>query len=260
MQAALFTGGTLGPLLGGLFADRFGYRAAFAATSVVFVLAGLAVTLFVEEPPRESPPPSALPTAGRGRAIGPELLAVIFLSVAVRFATNAPLPLLPLFVQQLDADRTHVGATVGTVVAATGVASMVSALLLGRLADRFGRWATLLTCLLAATALAPLHAAATTVWQLLVVRTLMGLALGGMTPSLQAVLTDVTPPHRRGAAFGWLATAGAIGNGGGPLAGSAIAAAFGIPAVFIASAPMFLVGAIVLARLPRVGGAGARPG
>jgi MFS family permease len=82
----------------------------------------------------------------------------------------------------------------------------------------------------------------------------MGLALGGMTPSLQAVLTDVTPPARRGAAFGWLATAGAIGNGGGPMAGSAIAAAFGIPAVFVATAPMFLLGAAVLARLPRVSG------
>ena len=260
MQAALFTGATLGPLLGGIFADRFGYRAAFAATSVIFLLAGLAVTLFVQEPPRERPQPGSVPTGGSSRVIGPELLAVIFLSIAVRFATNAPLPLLPLFVQQLDADRTHVGAPVGAVVAATGVASMVSALLLGRLADRFGRWATLLICLLAAAALSPLHAAATTVWQLLVVRTLMGLALGGMTPALQAVLTDVTPAHRRGAAFGWLATAGAIGNGGGPLAGSAIAAAFGIPAVFIASAPLFLLGAIALSRLPRPAqGAGQQP-
>jgi len=279
MQAALFTGGTLGPLLGGVFADRFGYRAAFAATSGVFVLAGLAVTVFVEEPEREGPHPDPLPRGEGGqpragtsqaeaarsagevhRLFGPELLAVIFLSVAIRFANNAPLPLLPLYVQQLDADRTHVGATVGMVVAATGVASMVSALLVGRLADRFGRWATLLVCLIAATGLAPLHAAATTVWQLLVVRTLMGLALGGMTPSLQAVLTDVTPAQRRGAAFGWLATAGAIGNGGGPLAGSAIAAAFGIPAVFVATAPMFLIGAVVLARLPRVSGGGAHDG
>ena len=293
MQAALFTGGTLGPLLGGVFADRFGYRAAFAATSVVFVASGLLVTIFVREPARDDPHPSSLPEgegvakplplgeagegarsggeearrgpapgrrAGDGRLIGPELLAVIFLSVAIRFANNAPLPLLPLFVQQLDDDRTHVGATVGAVVAATGVASMVSALLVGRLADRFGRWATLLVCLLAATGLAPLHAAASTVWQLLIVRTLMGLALGGMTPSLQAVLTDVTPPSRRGAAFGWLATAGAIGNGGGPMAGSAIAAAFGIPAVFVATAPMFLLGAVVLARLPRVSGGTAPAG
>ena len=75
-------------------------------------------------------------------------------------------------------------------------------------------------------------------------------ALGGMMPAVQALVTDRTPANRRGAAFGVLATAQAIGNGGGPVGGSLIAASLGVPAVFIATAPVFLVGAALVARLP----------
>jgi DHA1 family multidrug resistance protein-like MFS transporter len=122
----------------------------------------------------------------------------------------------------------------------------------GRVVDRYGRTATLLMCLVAAAVLAPLHAAAASVWQLFALRIAMGFALGGMSPAVQAVISDLTPPDRRGAAYGWLALAGAFGNGAGPVLGSAIAAAYGIPAVFVATAPVFLLCAasLLAVRMP----------
>lgn len=71
-----------------------------------------------------------------------------------------------------------------------------------------------------------------------------------MMPVIQAIFTELTPPERRGMAFGILATAGAIGLGGGPLTGSLIAANFGIPAVFLTMTPLFLLGIWSLLRLP----------
>lgn len=268
MHAALFAGGALGPVIGGLFADAFGYRAAFGATAVVFFTAGTLVTLFVPEPPRAPAAPNAgetglsaapaalappAPSAPPVRLLRPELIAVIALSAAIRFATYAPQPVLPLFVQQMGEAPDRLATTVGAVVAATGVAGVLSAVAVGRVADRYGRTATLLVCLAAAAALAPLHAAATSVWQLLLLRTAMGFALGGMSPAVQAVMTELTPPERRGAAFGLLALAGAFGNGAGPVLGSAIAAAYGIPAVFVATAPVFLLCAasLLAVRMPR---------
>jgi MFS family permease len=135
------------------------------------------------------------------------------------------------------------------VVAATGVSSMVSALLVGRLSDRFGRRATLLVCLALATLLSPLHGLVGSVAQLIALRVALGLVLGGMLPAIQALTTDLTPPGRRGAAFGLLATANALGNGGGPVAGSLVAAWFGIPAVFAATAPVFVGAAWLVGRL-----------
>jgi MFS family permease len=121
----------------------------------------------------------------------------------------------------------------------------------GQLADCFGRRATLLGCLVLGALLGPLHAGVDSVWHLLALRVATGLALGGMMPVVQAIFTELTPPHRRGIAFGILATAGSIGLGGGPLAGSLIAARFGVPAVFVAMTPLFALGAWSLLLLPR---------
>jgi DHA1 family multidrug resistance protein-like MFS transporter len=260
MHAALFAGGAVGPIFGGVFADTFGYRATFGATAAVFFTAGALVTLFVPEPSRErTSAPSETTTRApavpgpAGRLLRPELIAVVVLSAAIRFANFAPQPVLPLFVQQMGVDAGRLATTVGTVVAATGVAGMLSAVTMGRLADRYGRTATLLVCLLLAAALSPLHAAATTVWHLLVLRTAMGFALGGMSPAVQAVMTELTPPERRGAAFGLLTLASAVGSGAGPVLGSAVAAAYGIPAVFVMTAPLFILCAasLLTVRMPR---------
>jgi MFS family permease len=180
-----------------------------------------------------------------------ELVAVIGMLTLIRFASVAPQPILPLFIQQLSGQQEGLATLTGVVVAATGVASIVSALAVGHLSDRYGRQRTLLICMAAATLLGVAHAFVGSVWQLLLLRIGIGLALGGMVPAVQALFSDLTPAGQRGMAFGILATANAIGNGGGPVFGSVIAAGFGVPAVFLAMTPVFLIGAWLLTRLPR---------
>ena len=254
MQAAMFVGTAFGPVLGGIFSDTFGFRAAFGATSVLFLVSGLLVVVFVPEPKREPGEQAAAATPFRVAAQDllsrPGLVAAIVLMAIVRFANTAPTPILPLFIQQLVTDRTYLATMAGLVVAATGTASLVSALAVGHLSDRFGRRWALLACLLGAAVLCPPHALVTSVWELLALRLALGFAIGGLFPTVQALLTELTPPGRRGMAFGLLATASAAGNGGGPVVGSLIAAVMGVPAVFVAVAPAFLVGAWVVARLP----------
>lgn len=254
VQTALFTGNALGPLLGGVVSDLVGFRVAFILTGILFFCSGVLVTIFVAEPPREATTETKRAKGAGGgwrEFLGQrEILAALGVMILIRFANFAPNPILPLYIQGLAAEITRLATISGLVVAATGVASTISALLVGSLADRFGRRTTLLVCLLAAAALCPPQAFVTSVWQLLALRVFTGLALGGMMPVIQAIFTELTPPERRGMAFGILATAGSIGLGGGPLTGSLIAANFGIPAVFLTMTPLFLLGAWSLLRLP----------
>jgi len=254
MQTAMFVGTAFGPVVGGAFSDAFGYRAAFAATAVLFLASGLMVTAFVREPPRDSSEHIDSRVSFRDSArellARPELVAAIGLMSIVRFASTAPQPVLPLFIQQMVEDRSTLATQAGIVVAATGTASLVSALAVGHLSDRYGRRLSLLVCLLAAAVFSPPHLLVTTVSGLIVLRLAMGLALGGLFPAIQALLTDLTPSGRRGMAFGLLATASAIGNGAGPVLGSVVGASYGVPWVFVAVTPAFLVGAVLVLRMP----------
>src|SRR5262245_36569023 len=207
MQAAMLGGASLGSIAGGAFADRFGIRAAFAVTSAIFLLVGLLVTLLVAEPPREHAAAAgrgsgagAVDAAERSRLLPPELIAAVAVMAIIRIGSYAPAPVLPFFVQGLLDESGRVATVVGVVLAATGVASTVAALAVGRVADRLGARRTLVGCLLVAAALSPLQALVGSVGQLLAIRTAVGLALGGMMPAVQALVTDRTPAHRRGAA------------------------------------------------------------
>ena len=252
LQAAQFLGVSLGPLLGGAFADTFGLRAGFGVTGSILVSMGILVTLVVREPPREPrtrEAGSATVTEAEGRLLNREVLAVVTLMAVVRFVNMAPQPVLPLFVQQLVDSPATLGTTVGIVLAVTGIASTVSALFIGRLTNRFGWRSALLGCLLLAAAIGPAHLLIGSIWQLVALRFLFGLAIGGLSPALQAMLVYVTPGRRRGAAFGLLTAANSAGSGGGPVAGSIVAAGFGVPSVFVATVPVLLGGGWLLTRM-----------
>ncbi|MGE3272978.1 MAG: MFS transporter [Chloroflexota bacterium] len=248
MQGALFLGIALGPLLGGLFADQFGLRAAFGVTGLVLSLSGILIAFVVRDPVKEAVPAADAIDEGGGDTglMRRQLLVVVGLMAIVRLANVAPNPILPLFVQQLVGTSEHLTATVGLMLATTGIASTLSAIIVGRLADKVGRRAALLGCCVLTALLCPVHLLVGAVWQLIVLRTMIGLTQGGMATALQALLVDITPPSRRGEAFGWITTASSIGNGAGPVGGSSVAAGFGVQAVFLAMTPLYAVAAWAL--------------
>jgi MFS transporter, DHA1 family, multidrug resistance protein len=258
LQAAMFMGQSLGPLYGGVFADLFGFRFGFIVAGTIMVVLTIPVSTMVPDPRKHARAVGATDASSRDpgvdrhvstRLVTPNLIAVVSLMAIVRFVNLAPQPVLPLYVQQLIGETDRLGTIVGIVLAATGVAASTSALLLGRVTDRYGWRPMLLGCLAGTILLSPLHLLIGSVWHLLVLRTAMGFALGGMFPAIQSLMILVTPPGRRGAAFGLLATANAFGNGGGPVVGSVLAAAFGVPIMFASMVPLLGGAGLVLTRL-----------
>jgi MFS transporter, DHA1 family, multidrug resistance protein len=71
----------------------------------------------------------------------------------------------------------------------------------------------------------------------------LGVFLGGVLPSANAAIGKLARGHERGQLFGMTATAQFLGRFVGPLFAGAVAAHFGIPAVF------FAIGALMLANL-----------
>jgi DHA1 family multidrug resistance protein-like MFS transporter len=243
MQVAMFLGSSVGPLVGGLIADNLSYRASFYAAGALMVVGGTVALLFVHE--RFAPPPTTEPREGviaGSRAllamqVFPILIGVIFL---IQLGGVIVSPVLSLFIADLSGAE-NAATVAGTVLAATGAVSAASAIAIGRVSDRIGHTVILPICLLGAAAAYVPQAFVQNVGQLLLLRMLLGVFLGGLMPSANALVAAAVPAERRGAAYGLTATANAFANGVGPLSGAGIATHWGMRAVFLATGALFAV-------------------
>jgi MFS transporter, DHA1 family, multidrug resistance protein len=115
-----------------------------------------------------------------------------------------------------------------------GVSSALSAIIFGRHGDKVGHQTILFWCVLGAGVLYIPMAIVQNAWQLIALQGLFGIAAGGMIPSANAIIANVTPPDRRGFTYGITSTAGSVGAALGPLLLSTlIAPTFGFGAAFV---------------------------
>lgn len=241
------TAGTLfGPLLGGILADQLhDYRIVFfVAALFTGILAGGAALLVREAPAPRTSTPRERVTIGaqlRGFSRHRRLLPVLLVVVMAQASTMAIAPVLPLYVAQLAGDASWRGTLTGAVVAATGLAGLLSAPFLGRRGDRLGYRRVLLISLTGAACFTLPQAFAFSVWMLLGLRFGLGLFIGGVLPSANALMARLSRPEERGQVYGLTSSANFLGRFAGPLFGAVIGAHFGFGAVFLAIGAIMLV-------------------
>jgi MFS family permease len=83
----------------------------------------------------------------------------------------------------------------------------------------------------------------TTAWQLIGLRFLMGLALGGLLPCIASVVRHSVPDHFIGAVMGYSLSSQFAGQVTGPLVGGFIGGHFGMRPVFLSTCVLMLLGA-----------------
>ncbi|MGI8642724.1 MAG: MFS transporter, partial [Thermomicrobiales bacterium] len=155
-----------------------------------------------------------------------------------------------------NADAGDQAALAGLILGVAGLSSAISSVILGRLGDRLGHRRILFWCALAGGLLYLPMLAVHSAWQLAVLQALFGVAAGGLIPSANAIVVNVTAPERRGVVFGLMAGSASLGGFFGPLAGAGIAAGFGFGAAFFSTgvALLMLALAIYLTVTPRQSG------
>lgn len=255
MQSAVFTGGAVGPLVGGLLNDHLGFRGTFAVGAGMLLVAALLVFFFVDENferPVVTHGARLNPLASmRGVASSTGLLAMALVIFMAQFSNIMPAPILSIFVPHLSGvPRLHgqlqTSTVVGIILAMEGICAALSSWHVQRLTNRFGYRAVLIGAMaLAGVVYAPAFVAQS-VWQLVVVRAAEGLCLGAAMPVASAIVGLITPEGRRAAAYGLTASASSFGFALGPLMGGLLGAAFGLRSVFLVTAVMMLVVAGVI--------------
>lgn len=259
LQTAIWAGASVGPLLGGLVADTWGYQAAFFVTGGLLFVGGLLVLFFVQEdfvpPPRDRKDPESgfwygLQLVVRNR----DLVSLFSIRILARLAVRTLGPILPLFIQSLAPATTRIASLAGLVSGASAASSAVGALTLGRASDRIGYRKVLLTCALLAGAIYLPQFFVTNPWQLLILQALLGLVMSGVLASISALLANLAPEGHQGAVYGVDSSAVSAANAVGPMLGASVAAAVGLRMPFLlAAGAFFLAAALAWVRVPRSG-------
>jgi len=251
MNSAVFLGTAIAPLIGGMLADRFGFRPTFLISAGLLFFSFLLSAFFIHERvvPQQQMSFSfwadtkAILTI---RGVAP-IMGMIFLYSLCR---NIHQPVLPLFIQEISTDLDRLGAQTGMVSSLAGVTSVAAAIIMGMLIDR-GRWGIGVACAFVAAFLASGLFFAQTIWQLAALYGFTAMFIGGIDPLLKVMLTRSVPQAKSGSAFGLSGSAMSCGWFIGSLSGGMLAAIMGLRPVFLVIGSFLTVIAILLTKLVR---------
>jgi DHA1 family multidrug resistance protein-like MFS transporter len=169
------------------------------------------------------------------------LISVWFGCFFTGLAISQILPFLPLYVAHLGV-TSHEALSLwsGLTFSITFLVSAIVSPMWGSLADRKGRKLMLLRASAGMAVAILLQAFASNVWQLFLLRGLMGLT-SGYIPNAMALVASQVPRDRSGWALSTLSTAQISGVIAGPLLGGFMADHLGLRTVFLVTAGLLMV-------------------
>jgi DHA1 family multidrug resistance protein-like MFS transporter len=252
MNSAVFCGNSVAPLLGGMFADLFGYRASFFVAAGLLFVSFLTSLIFVRERFKpESKASFSFFSDTKELLVSTGVFPIVGMGFFYAVSRRLQIPMLPLLVQELVSTDAGLATRTGVVTSVAGAAAVLAGIVIGTLADR-GKFLRIgVFCSLLGSLFVTSIVFVSRVWQLVLLNFLFVFFIGGLDPILKVLLARIVPTEKRGSAFGVIGSARAFGWSAGELSGGIIAATFGLRSVFAISALFFVGIAGALASLGR---------
>lgn len=244
LASGVMAGNLAGPLIGGALPPLIGIRQTFLAAGAVIFVTFLGTTFLIKEDARPRRRNRAERQGGWAAVADKRpVVAMLVTGMLLMLANMSIEPIITVYVAQIVPDPSKVTIVAGLVMSAAALGSILSASRLGRLADRVGHWTVIVGCLLASAALLVPQAFVTSGWQLVGLRFLMGLSLGGLLPCVATVIRHNVPERSVGSILGYSTSSQYVGQVAGPLAGGFVGGHVGMRAVFLGTSVLMAAGA-----------------
>ncbi|MBP2198731.1 MFS transporter [Pantoea cypripedii] len=244
IASGVMAGNLAGPIAGGWLPPLIGIRTTFWLAGALIFMAFLLTLLLIREPVKSPGKATKTKTVSWAELPGKGAVICMLLTGLLLMLANMSIePIITVFIRTLTSDTASVTHTAGLVMSAAALGSVLSASWLGRLADRIGHIRVITNALIVAGLLLIPQAFVTAGWQLIVLRFLMGIALGGLLPCIAAVIRSHVPEERIGGIMGYSLSAQFIGQFTGPLLGGFTGAHLGMRFVFLVTSLLMLAGA-----------------
>jgi DHA1 family multidrug resistance protein-like MFS transporter len=240
LSSGQLIGSLVGPVIGGVLADITGsYRAPFFWCAAITCAGLVLVWAIVHEnfAPAKTADQKRSMLSSLSLLTGSSGLVALFLVLLMaQFSTRTVQPVVTIFVQDLIGSPPQIATLAGIAFSITGLANLISSPFLGNRSDIIGYRKVLLICLLGATLTSAPQIFVNDYWTFVAERFAVGLFIGGILPTANALIGRSVSRENRGTIYGMTASATFLGNSLGPLTGGGIAAWFGIRWVFVVTA------------------------
>jgi MFS family permease len=248
LQSGGTAGSILGPFIGGLLAEWVGFRPIFYITGALLFLASVLAMVVVKEKfdaGKAAKQPNVSIVAGL-KELGkiPQLTSLFTVTFLIQFSMLSSMPLIPLFVQHLHGEGEMLAFFSGLVGSITGFSNMIASPLLGRLGDRIGQERVLGLSLVGAAVMFVPQALVQNVWQLFAARFMLGMFMGGLLPSVNALIRKYTPEGMESRSYSFNSSFLSLGNMIGPTVGGALSGLITIRGIFLIATVMLAANAL----------------
>lgn len=246
LQTSVIAGGIAGPFLGGILADIVGYRNVFLVIGFLHLICvGLGIFSVKEERVAEIKKKRTDFASNFKNIVTSLSLRAMFISLLImNFSIMVTQPVFSLFIEELAGRSKYIPTLTGIIFASTSITNFIFTPYWGRKGDKMGYKSILVRSLLFTGLLFLPQAFVKTPYQLLFVRILLGIFIGGIIPTAYTIIAEHSSPEEKGMVFGLASTSTALGAAIGTFSGGMIATAIGIRPIFTLSAALMVITSI----------------
>lgn len=236
LSAMTIGGSLLGPVLGGYLADIIGLRGMFYSIAIFLFIVYLLIQFFVKEdfkPVENAQEKQKFSYIWTHLTHKKNIIALAVSTFLMALTSMALLPVLTLFIQGLlPQDASNIAFLSGLVFSLTGLATMISSTPFGMLADRIGPNRIIIGALIYSSIFTVPQAYASDITELIAVRFVLGLGIGGLGTAINTALSNACPSEYKGQIFSYNQSAQYFGLFLGSITGALISSYFSYVAVF----------------------------
>ena len=243
LSTGMVAGNLIGPSLGGLIAQIFGMKNVFLITGSILLLATLMTIFFLHEDFTPVPKGEMLSTKQiLAQVANKQILFGLFVTTFIlQIATQSIEPFVTLYIRYLSPSMPNLMFISGLIVSAVGFSAMLSSSYLGRIGDRLGNHRMILIGLVISFLIYFPMTFVTSAWQLGVLRFFLGFGTGALMPSINSLLSKITPRAGISRIFAFNQMAANLGVVAGPMLGSAVAGLISFRAAILVTSFFVLI-------------------
>ncbi|HEM5310733.1 TPA: multidrug efflux MFS transporter [Streptococcus suis] len=241
LSTGAVAGNLIGPTLGGILAEMFGVHTVFLLVGLLYAIVVLLTVFYIREdfvPVKKGEEMSVKEVFEQVK--DRQMLVGLFVtSMIIIAAAQAVVPILTLYVRHLG-QTDNLLFVAGFIISLPGMASLVTSGYLGKIGDRIGNHRLLLIALTYSLLINVFCVFAENPFQLGLLRFMYGFGTGALLPSVNSLLTKLTPKEGISRIFSYNQLFNNLGSVVGPMMGSAVAAHMGYDGVFYLSSGLVL--------------------